>query len=184
MLAHSQVRATCRSAHTRVRQTAVIGRYTHTMTHIMTHIMRSRRMRRAGVVVLIAAALTLTIFPFDWLAQVWPAYRAVFDRVFVTARDHAAGHATLFCLVGLAVLALAPGLRARVWRYLGLGLLGALAQEAVQALAKQDWPNWGDGRDILFDTLGLLVAFALVQFILWRWKRTQSRHVHTTPPAR
>lgn len=141
--------------------------------------------RRAGAVALVAAALALTIFPFDWLTEVWPAYRAVFDRVFVTARDHAAGHATLFCLVGLAVLALAPALRSRVWGYLGLGLLGALAQEAVQALAKQDWPTWGDGRDILFDMLGLLIAFALVQVILWGWRRHARAHQpHAPTPAR
>lgn len=95
--------------------------------------------------------------------------------MFVTARDHAIGHATLFCLVGLAVLLLAPALRMRPARYLGLGLLGALAQEAVQALAKQDRPNPGDARDLLFDTLGLLAAFAVVWAIRLAAGRWQAR---------
>lgn len=138
---------------------------------------RGRIARRVVVVALVAAALALTIFPFDWLTQVWPGYRVVFDRVFVTARDHAIGHATLFAIVGLGVLAVAPWLRTRLAPYLGLGLLGALTQEAVQALAKQDWPNWGDGRDLLFDTLGLLLAFLLVQLVLWgRTRRASAIH--------
>jgi hypothetical protein len=116
-------------------------------------------------------ALAIVLFPFDWLAEVWPAYRQVFDRVFVTARDHAIGHSTLFFLLGLFALVVSPALRIRPLLYLGLMLLVTLGQEALQSIFKQELPNIYDGRDILFDLLGVVIAFGVVW--TWRWARNQ-----------
>jgi len=116
-------------------------------------------------------ALAIVLFPFDWLTEVWPAYRQVFDRVFVTARDHAIGHSALFFLLGLFALVVSPALRIRPLLYLGLMLLVALGQEALQSIFKQELPNIYDGRDILFDLLGVMVAFV----VMWTWQWVRNR---------
>lgn len=116
-------------------------------------------------------ALAIALFPFDWLTEVWPAYRQVFDRVFVTARDHAIGHSTLFFLLGLFALVVSPALRKRPLLYLGLMLLVTLGQEALQSIFKQELPNIYDGRDILFDLLGVTVAFV----VMWTWQWVRNR---------
>ena len=116
-------------------------------------------------------ALAIALFPFDWLTEVWPAYRQVFDRVFVTARDHAIGHSTLFFLLGLFALVVSPALRKRPPLYLGLMQLVTLGQEALQSIFKQELPNIYDGRDILFDLLGVLVAFV----VMWMWQWVRNR---------
>jgi hypothetical protein len=123
---------------------------------------RASLLGRIGIVTLVGAALALTLFPFDWLANVWPAYGAVFDRVFNSAASHHIGHTVLFGIVGLAILFIVPALARHPWRYTAIVVAGALAQESIQALAKRDWPNSGDARDIGFDLLGLALAFALV----------------------
>lgn len=130
---------------------------------------RATLLGRVGIAALVCAALALTLFPFDWLANVWPAYRALFDQVFASAASHHIGHTVLFMLVGLALLFIVPALRTHLGWYAALVVCGALAQEAIQALAKQEWPNWGDARDIGFDLLGLGLAFALMA--LWGWLR-------------
>jgi len=116
-------------------------------------------------------ALAIVLFPFDWLTEVWPAYRQVFDRVFVTARDHAIGHSALFFLLGLFALVVSTALRIRPLLYLCLMLLVALGQEALQSIFKQELPNIYDGRDILFDLLGVMVAFVVMW--IWRWVRNR-----------
>jgi hypothetical protein len=126
----------------------------------------------------LAAALVLVLFPFDWLATVWPAYHVVFARVFATALAHHIGHAAVFCSAGLLLLNVWPALRARPWPYAGLMVGGALAQEALQSLFKHDPPNLGDGRDVLFDLLGVALAFLLVW--VWGWARRRS-NAHGTP---
>ena len=116
-------------------------------------------------------ALAIVLFPFDWLTEVWPAYRQVFDRVFVTARDHAIGHSTLFFLLGLFALVVSPALCKRPLLYLGLMLLVTLGQEALQSIFKQELPNIYDGRDIPFDLLGVTVAFV----VMWTWQWVRNR---------
>ena len=109
-----------------------------------------------------ALAGILVLFPFDWLAEVWPAYAALFDRVFVNARAHMVGHATLFGIAGLLVLYAFPALRARPGRYLLVMALGAVGQEALQALAKREMPTIYDGRDLLLDLVGFVAAYLVV----------------------
>lgn len=116
---------------------------------------------------LIALAAVLMLFPFDWLSEVWPAFGQIFDRVFVTARDHAIGHTTIFVLAGLMILCAFPALRKRPIFYVLVMISGALGEEAFQALSRWHIPNLGSGRDLGFDVLGFTLAYLFV----WGWLR-------------
>ena len=110
----------------------------------------------------LAIGLVLVLFPFDWLATVWPAYRQVFEQVFVGAREHHIGHSTLFLIVGLIVLLSFPALRTRPVLYFGLMISAAIAQELVQDLFKFVLPDPLDSLDLLFDTVGFAIAYLIV----------------------
>jgi hypothetical protein len=110
--------------------------------------------------------LALTLFPFGWLGELWPAFGHVLDYVFSTDGRHAVGHTTLFCLLGLVALAVLPQLRARPGRYLSTLLLVGVGQEFFQMLYKGRLLLFDDGRDLLTDLAGILVAFAVV----WVWR--------------
>ncbi len=111
---------------------------------------------------LLLVAIVVVLFPFDWLSQEWPAFGQVFDRVFVTARDHAIGHTTLFFIAALLVLFAVPVLRSRPVLYFILMVAGAIGEEAFQGLSKQQLPTIWDGRDVLFDALGFTIAYIVV----------------------
>jgi hypothetical protein len=111
--------------------------------------------------------LALVLFPFGWLGELWPMFGRGLDRVFSTDGRHAIGHATLFCLLGLATLAVLPQLRTRPLRYVGMLLLVGVGQEFFQMLYKGRMLWFDNGRDLLTDLVGLLVAFAVV----WIWRR-------------
>jgi hypothetical protein len=113
------------------------------------------------------AALILVLFPFDWLADVWPAYGQVFDIVFATALAHHIGHATIFFIGALFVLYAFPTLRTRPFLYFLLLLLGAVGEESIQALFKLHLPTLGDGQDVLFDLIGIALAYVIIY--LWSW---------------
>src|SRR3982750_3701374 len=72
--------------------------------------------------------LLLTLFPFGWLGELWPAFGRALDQMFPTDGWHAVGHTTLFCLLGLVALTILPQLRARPLRYLGVLLLVGIGQ--------------------------------------------------------
>ncbi len=110
----------------------------------------------------LAVGLAVVLFPFDWLSEAWPAFGVVFDRVFVTARDHAIGHTALFFLLGMLALLSLARLRLHPLIYTGLLVPIALGQEALQSIFKQEAPRPGDGRDLLFDLLGWSLALGLV----------------------
>jgi hypothetical protein len=110
----------------------------------------------------LAIGLVLVLFPFDRLATVWPAYRQVFEQVFVGAREHHIGHSALFFIVGLLVLINFPSLRSRPLLYFGLLISAAIAQEAVQDLFKFVLPDLTDSLDLLFDAVGFTIAYLVV----------------------
>jgi len=120
-------------------------------------------MRLVSLLVLLA----LTLFPFGWLGERWPAFGRGLDQVFSTAGRHAVGHAALFCLLGCAALMVLPHLRARPVRYLSMLLLVGVGQEFFQLLYKGRLLLFDDGRDLLTDLAGIVVAFAVV----WSWQR-------------
>jgi hypothetical protein len=110
----------------------------------------------------LAIGLVLVLFPFDWLANVWPAYRQVFDQVFIGAREHHIGHSALFFIVGLLVLINFPALHSRPLLYFGLLISAAIAQEVVQDLFKFVLPDLTDSLDLLFDAVGFTIAYLVV----------------------
>src|SRR2546421_12198496 len=67
----------------------------------------------------LAIGLVLVLFPFDWLGNVWPAYRQVFTHAFVGAREHHIGHSALFFIVRLIAPLRFPALFTRPLRYCG-----------------------------------------------------------------
>jgi hypothetical protein len=113
------------------------------------------------------ALLALTLFPFGWLGQLWPAFGRGLDGIFSTDARHAIGHAALFCLLGLVTLTVLPRLRERPWRYFGLMLLVGVGQEFFQMLYKGRLLLFDNSRDLLTDLAGVLVAFLVV----WGWGR-------------
>jgi hypothetical protein len=132
------------------------------------HSPRPRAALRLGA---LAAALALVLFPLGWLAEVWRPFGRVVDSLFPTVLEHAIGHASLFCLLGLLALVAIPALRRRSWRYLGLLMLAGVGQEAFQLLYKGRLLQFDDLRDLATDLLGLLAAFAIV----WVWGRLWRR---------
>jgi len=114
----------------------------------------------------LAIGLVLVLFPFDWLTTVWPAYRQVFEQVFVGAREHHVGHSAMFFIVGLLVLINFPALRSRPLLYFGLLISAAIAQEAVQDLFKFVLLDLTDSLDLLFDAVGFTIAYLVV----WGWR--------------
>jgi hypothetical protein len=113
----------------------------------------------------LTVGLALVLFPFGWLGQIWHPFGRVIDDLFSTVQAHAIGHTSLFCLLGLLVLAIFPALRRHPCRYLGLLLLAGVGQEAFQLLYKGRLLLFDDVRDLVTDLLGLLLAFAIV----WAW---------------
>jgi hypothetical protein len=115
--------------------------------------------------------LMLTLFPFGWLGELCPAFGRVLDAVFPTDRQHAIGHAGLFCVLGLTALAALPQLRARPLRYLGMLLLVGVGQEFFQMLYKGRLLLFDDTRDLATDLAGMVVAFMVV----WACSRREQR---------
>jgi hypothetical protein len=115
------------------------------------------------------ALLALTLFPFGWLGTLWPTFGRGLDQVFSTDGWHAIGHAALFCLLGMAALAVLPQLHARPGRYFGMLLMVGVGQEIIQMLYKGRLLLFDDGRDLLTDLVGMIVAFAVV----WSWQKLQ-----------
>lgn len=114
--------------------------------------------------------LVLILFPFGWLGEQWPAFGSGLDQVFSTDGRHAIGHAALFGLLGLAALIMLPRLRTKPLRYLSMLLLVGVGQEFFQLLYKGRLPLFDDGRDLLTDLAGMIVAFAMI----WSWRRIVS----------
>jgi hypothetical protein len=115
----------------------------------------------------LAVALALILFPLGWLGEIWRPFGSVVDALFPTAWEHAIGHASLFCMLGLVALIVVPALRRHPWRYLSLLLLAGLGQEAFQLLYKGRLLLFDDVRDLATDLAGLLLALGF----LWGWRR-------------
>jgi hypothetical protein len=117
--------------------------------------------------VALAVALALILFPLGWLGEIWRPFGRIVDALFPTAWEHAIGHASLFCLLGLVALITVPALRRYPWRYLSLLLLAGLGQEAFQLLYKGRLLLFDDVRDLATDLAGLLLALGF----FWAWRR-------------
>ena len=109
-----------------------------------------------ALILFIAAAL----FPFGWLATVWPDFSAVADFIFGTEIAHVIGHFAVFVLMGAGVLLLFPRLRQHFWLYFGLMLMLGLVQEFLQiASFKHIIPAFDEVLDLTMDMLGAMTIF-------------------------
>ncbi len=122
----------------------------------------------------------LVLFPFDWLADVWPAYGRLFDVVFATALAHHVGHATIFFVAGLVALLALAALRARPALYFAVMTLSALGEETLQSLFKLHLPTLGDGRDLLFDLAGFTAAYVAI-YVVTLGRRPRARQRQAWP---
>lgn len=114
--------------------------------------------------------ITIALFPFGWLATVWPGFSAVADFIFGTELSHIIGHFAVFGLMGAGVLLLFPGLQQRFWLFLGLMLLLGLMQEFLQiASFKHVIPAFDEVLDLTMDLMGAMAIFYV------RGKRSERR---------
>jgi hypothetical protein len=115
----------------------------------------------------VALLLGILWFPFDWLAQAWPAFGNPFRRVFRDAHDHFVGHTVFFFIVGAAVLAYLPTLRRKPLLYFSGLVLAALVQETVQAFFRHQLPTYTDYNAFKGDALGGACAFVAWLVLSW-----------------
>lgn len=107
--------------------------------------------------------LALAFFPFGWLGEVWPIFGWLLGVAFSTVLAHAIVHSLIFCLIGLALLAVFPSLRQRPWSFLAIILAAGMVQEAVQLIYKQRPIEFDELRDLITDLIGALAALTIVR---------------------
>ena len=119
---------------------------------------------RPYLLLILILFIATALFPFGWLATVWPGFSVVADFIFGTQVSHIIGHFAVFVLMGGGVLLLFPSLRHRFWLYFGLMLLLGLTQEFLQiASFKHIIPAFDEVLDLTMDMLG-----AATIFFVWR----------------
>lgn len=126
--------------------------------------------QRPSLIFALFLFVATALFPFGWLATVWPGFSDVADFIFGTQLSHIIGHFAVFVLMGTGVLLIFPRLQRRFWLYFGLMLLLGFIQEFLQiASFKHIIPALDELLDLTMDMLG-----ALTIFYLWgRKTRTQ-----------
>ncbi len=129
------------------------------MVYVKHHISKNNRWQPAGLVILIAAIL----FPYGWLADVWPTFDRLTGFIFGSEVAHIAGHVGLFALLGTAVLTMFARLRTQPMVYFSLITCLGVMQELLQLTTFKHRPI---GASDLFDLAVDLLAAVLV-FIMW-----------------
>ena len=125
---------------------------------------KSNMGQRPFLILALLVFIATALFPFGWLATVWPGFRMVTDFIFGSEMAHIIGHFAIFMMMGGGVLAVFPSLRRHFWLYMGLMLMLAFGQEFLQiASFKHIIPAFDELLDITVDMLG-----AAVIFLLWR----------------
>ena len=121
---------------------------------------KSNMGQRPYLILALILFVVTALFPFGWLATVWPGFSTVADFVFGTQLSHIIGHFAVFMLIGGGVLLLFPGLRRRFWLYFGLLLLLGFIQEFLQiASFKHIIPAFDELLDLTMDMLGAVAVF-------------------------
>jgi hypothetical protein len=110
-----------------------------------------------------ALFLILALFPYGWLAHLWPPFGLFLNWFFETEMAHYIGHSLIFATLGWFLLSLLPTLRSRFALYLMLiGSLG-LGQELLQLWYKQRPLGVNDGKDLLVDVAAAGLFFLAYQ---------------------
>ncbi|WP_420643459.1 hypothetical protein [Candidatus Leptofilum sp.] len=120
--------------------------------------------QRPFLILALILFIVTALFPFGWLATVWPGFSDVANFIFGTQISHIIGHFAVFVLMGGGVLLLFPSLRQRFWLYFGLMLLLGITQEFLQiASFKHIIPAFDEVLDLTMDMSGAATAF-----YIWR----------------
>lgn len=126
---------------------------------------------RLKPITLLLALLAVALFPFGWIAQIWPPADWIGASLFSSEAAHAVGHALIFLAVGAALLHTFPALRRRPAVYLGLVLAVAVGQESLQIVYKGRGLALNDLTDIGTD----LVAAGLVMALWYGWQKAEGQ---------
>lgn len=105
------------------------------------------------------ALLLLVLFPYGWLAAEWPIFDRLFGLWFGSEVAHVLGHASLFVLLGTAVLGWCPRLSRQPVLYLLLMAGAGLGQETLQLISFKHRPPM---MNEIFDLAVDLLAAGLV----------------------
>jgi len=121
---------------------------------------KSNMAQRPYLILALILFVATALFPFGWLATVWPGFSAVANFIFGTELAHIIGHIAVFMLMGGGVLLLFPSLRQRFWLYFGLMFLLGIIQEFLQiASFKHYIPAFDEVLDLTMDMLGATMVF-------------------------
>ena len=106
--------------------------------------------------------ITVTLFPWGWLAGQSQPIDQFFTMLFPELVGHIIGHSTIFALLGICLFVALPALR-RPLPYL-ITIIGfALGQELIQLAYKQRPIVTDEFTDLLVD-----LAAATLVFVIWR----------------
>lgn len=122
----------------------------------------------AGLLFLVGVALfPYGLIPFDRIFSFFPDFGRTFDQISSSWQAHVVGHATIFTVIGTAVLLCFPNLFTRPKLYFGMMMLLGILQEFFQIVGfKHRGIVFDDMFDVFVDLGGALIAFLLVYFFL------------------
>ncbi len=109
---------------------------------------------------LLLLLITVTLFPYGWLAERWRLFEQVTNLFFRTETSHIVGHFVLFAAMGAVILTIYPRLQTHSRLYWGLIVILGFLQEILQLTTfKHRSFAANDFFDIAVDVLGALAAF-------------------------
>lgn len=120
---------------------------------------RQRQKNRIVLLVLLVPA-GIIIFPFGWLAQIWPTFGLTFNWLFHSELTHIIAHGLLFAGVGWAALTIAPKPFGHWLRYLLFILSLAIIQESLQYATFKHSFHVNSLFDLAVDMVGAGISFA------------------------
>ena len=129
----------------------------------------------SGLMLLVGVALfPYGLIPFGRIFSFSPGLFHILRIVFNSGLAHVIGHATIFMVIGTAVLLRFPNLLQRPKVYLGMMLVLGILQEFFQIVGfKHRAIVFDDIFDVFVDLGGALVAFLLLKLV-WKISMTFS----------
>jgi heme/copper-type cytochrome/quinol oxidase subunit 4 len=121
---------------------------------------------RWQVLVLLFVA-SAVLFPYGWLAEQWPLFSWLADRLFASEGAHMVGHFVLFAGFAGMLLTWKPRLAGRVDYLLLLVFALAVAQEYLQLVTFKHRPvGWNELWDV-----GVDMTAVLLMWLWWKFRQ-------------